>query len=71
MRVTVPILYEAEFYETEEVAAAERHAELTGGRVYAWKTSGRENWLERGFSVVDVLGYLVLPAALDMPDDED
>jgi hypothetical protein len=42
--------------------------------VYSWKTEGRYNWLERGFSVVDVLGLTILPDGLsnkiDLPDDE-
>ncbi|MEW5883378.1 MAG: hypothetical protein AB1725_04040 [Armatimonadota bacterium] len=73
MRVTLALLHETELFETERGKAAELEALRGGGSVYSWKTTGRANWLERGFSVVDVLGYVVLPselpATIDMPDD--
>jgi hypothetical protein len=41
--------------------------------MYSWKTEGRSNWLEKGFSVVDVLGFTILldglPNEIDLPDD--
>lgn len=41
--------------------------------VFSWKTIGRENWLDRGTSLSDVLGLVVLPPglsdSLEMPDD--
>ena len=42
--------------------------------LYCWKTTGNENWLERGLSVADVLGIVALPQGLpdiiDLPNDE-
>jgi hypothetical protein len=43
--------------------------------VFSWKTEGRYNWLEKGLSVVDVLGLTILPDGLpdkiDLPNDEE
>jgi hypothetical protein len=73
MRVTLALLLETELFAMESAADAELEAARSGGAVYSWKTTGNANWLERGFSVVDVLGYVVLPSGLpteiDMPDD--
>lgn len=42
--------------------------------VYCWKTTGVYNWLEKGPSVTDVLGFVILPNGLpdviELPDDE-
>jgi hypothetical protein len=50
-------------------------AEETNSAVYSWKTEGQYNWLQKGFTVVDVLGLTVLPKGLpdmiDLPDDEE
>lgn len=66
---------EKKVFMLEEAERAGRAAERADGAVYSWKTSGRANWLERGFSRADVLGLVVLPRGLppviDMPDDPD
>ncbi len=42
--------------------------------LYCWKTTCNSNWLEKGFSVADVLAIVVLPQGLPdkicMPNDE-
>ncbi len=42
--------------------------------IYFWKTTGVSNWLEKGASVSDVLGFVILPNGLpdliELPDDE-
>ncbi len=74
MKMTFDLCFERELYDLCDAAAAQQEARKTGASVYSWKTIGRSNWLERGFSVVDVLGLVVLPGRLgdrvDMPDDE-
>ena len=64
---------ETEFFELEEAYEAEQLTQRTHSQVYSWKTVGRSNWLERGLSISDVLGLVVLsidlPDSLDMPDD--
>jgi len=60
-------------YELEEFKAVEHLAKRSGEQVYCWKTTGRWNWLEKGWSIADVVGMVVLPKGLpdviDMPDD--
>ena len=67
--------FETEVFNTDEVGEAQKLADETNGVLYCWKTSGVENWLERGLSKSDVLAVVVLPRKLpkqiDMPDDED
>lgn len=62
-----------ELFDIEEAGKAMQLADATGGAVYCWKTVGRSNRLERGLSIVDVLGLVVLPqglpSILEMPDD--
>ena len=73
MKATLSLGLELEVFQLEEAQQAEQQAEESNGVVYTWKTSGNENWLEQGFSIVDVLGIVVLPQGLpsviDMPDD--
>ena len=73
MRITLYIQYETDFFQLEEFAQAHALAERTDAEIYSWKTSGIENWLVRGPSVVDLLGLVLLPRGLpdniDMPDD--
>jgi hypothetical protein len=74
IQTTLTLNLDVEFFQLEEAAQAEMRARDTGGRVYCWKTTGDENWLEAGFSVTDVYGIVVLPHGLpdtlEMPDDE-
>jgi len=74
-QVTLPLLLDRELFQLEEAAQAEQLAAASGGQIYCWKTVGRENWLEAGLSIVDVLGFVVLPQGLptsiDMADDVD
>lgn len=73
MKITLPLHLELEMFQLEEVERAEQKAEESNSLLYSWKTSGSENWLERGLSVTDVLGIIILPRGLpdvlDMPDD--
>ena len=64
MRVTLELEIETEFFDIVEAAEAEATALSCNGRVYTWKTVGRHNWLERGFSNVDSAGLVVLPVVL-------
>jgi hypothetical protein len=71
MIVDISLRISSDLVMTEEVMA---HPELEDGFAwFTWKTSGLENWLEKGLSIVDSLGYLILPSNLpefiDMPDD--
>lgn len=73
LKITLPLHLELEMFQLEEVEQAEKKAEESNSLLYSWKTSGSENWLERGLSVTDVLGIIILPRGLpdvlDMPDD--
>ena len=71
MIVDIYLQLSSVIFMTEEVIA---HPELEDGfDWFTWKTSGIDNWLEKGLSIVDSLGYLILPSNLpefmDMPDD--
>ncbi|MDQ3685872.1 MAG: hypothetical protein M3430_09750 [Acidobacteriota bacterium] len=67
--------FDLEVFNTDEVNEAQQAASESGGVLYCWKTSGTSNWLEKGLSLSDVLGVVVLPQGLpnqiDMPDDEE
>ncbi len=67
------ILEDIEFFELIDAEKAEAYAESVNGEVYTWKTTGRWNWLEHGYRIVDVAGLVVIPRRLpdhiDMPDD--
>jgi hypothetical protein len=62
-----------ECFQVENARNAEELAQEINGVVYSWKTEGHSNWLERGYSVIDVLGLTILPAGLpdeiDFPND--
>ncbi len=75
MRLPISLLInlDLDLFELEEVAKAAATARQANGDLYSWKTSCRSNWLERGLSICDVLGIVVLPKGLpdviDLPDD--
>jgi hypothetical protein len=74
MKVNLGNGIEIECFQLEDARYTKTLAQEINGVVYSWKTEGRYNWLERGFSVVDVLGLTILPDGLsnkiDLPDDE-
>lgn len=73
MKVSLSLNLKLELYPLEQARFAEMLAAVQGEEVYCWKTVGRSNWLERRFSIADILGYVILPAGLPetipMPDD--
>jgi hypothetical protein len=64
---------EFECFQIENARNVEKLAQETNGVVYSWITEGHFNWLERGYSIIDVLGLTILPAGLpdeiDLPND--
>ena len=74
IQTTLTLHLPTTLYQLEEATQAEAAANNLNGVVGCWKTSGLSNWLERGFSVADVLVLVVLPVGLpdtiEMPDDE-
>ena len=68
------MLQDIDVFDTLDAADAEELAKAVGGTVYSWKTIGKHNWLEKGYSRVDTLALAVLPDRLpdriQMPDDE-
>lgn len=75
MKITLGSDYEFEFFQIEELESVKKYADKVGSSIYSWKTTGKSNWLEKGLSVVDVLGLVTLPKDLpdwiDLPDDEE
>ena len=73
MKVAFSLELELELFQLEEAKQAEQLATKSNSQIYSYKTSGNQNWLERGFSMTDVLGIVVLPQGLpdtiDLPDD--
>ncbi len=73
--MTLHLEMDTEMFDTLDAAKAEELAESLGARVYTWKTIGKRNWLELGYSRVDAIGLVVLPALLSdtiqMCDDEE
>lgn len=73
MQIKLNLELRTVFYQIEDARHAEQLAKETSQTIYCWKTSGRSNWLERGSSVSDVLGLVLLPRGLpdqiEMADD--
>lgn len=73
IRTTLEPFITTDLFQLKEWQDARKKAQATNGRVYSWKTTGTANWLERGFSLVDSLGLVVLPRGLPrtmtMPND--
>ena len=73
MTTNLLIPVSAPTFDTADAQSAEDHAANQGGTVYTWKSIGRANWLERGYSRSDALALVVLPPSLpdtiDLPDD--
>ena len=74
MKVILGSQVEFEFFQIEEAQDAETLAKTMNGEVYSWKTEGISNWLEKGYSVVDTLGLVVLskglPNQIALPNDK-
>jgi hypothetical protein len=64
MKVTLSIYLDADLFQIEEIGEVERLATETSSQVYTWKTIGRSNWLDRGASISDALGLVILPQGL-------
>ena len=75
IKQTLYLGFDVEVYNLSEVEQAERKALEIDGAIYCWKTTENSNWLEKGLSISDVLGLVVLPKNLpeqiEMPDDDD
>ena len=67
MPVALEPIVTADFYHLEEWRLARSAARRNRTSIYSCKTSGRANWLERGYSCVDCLGLVELPQGL--PDE--
>ena len=44
------VLQDIDVFDTLDAADAEELAKAVGGTVYSWKTIGKHNWLEKGYS---------------------
>jgi hypothetical protein len=75
LKQTIYLAFDVEFFNIEEIDKAEQSAIEINGELYCWKTIGSSNWLEKGLSISDVLGIVILPRSLpeqiDMLDDEE
>jgi hypothetical protein len=64
---------ELELFQLEQATEALARAKRINGVLYSWKTTGVLNWLERGLSISDLLGIVILPKGMpdqiDLPDD--
>ena len=73
MKVTLGSQVEFELFQTEDVSIVEELAKEIGAEVYSWKTEEFYNWLEKGYSIVDTLGLVILekdlPSQIPLPDD--
>ncbi|MCX7782740.1 MAG: hypothetical protein N2318_03740 [Meiothermus sp.] len=62
-------------FTLEQIGDAHELANRLGAQIFTWKTVGSTNWLEKGTSIVDALGYVVLPKQysdiIELPDDEE
>lgn len=73
INISLSIYIDAEVFQIEEISEVQHLAAETHSQVYSWKTIGRSNWLDRGMSISDVLGLVILPQGLpdymEMADD--
>lgn len=73
MQVTLPMLLDVQMYQLEEHNEVVRIAIKQSSTIYSWKTLGKDNWLEKGISLIDTLGLIILPKGLpdviNMADD--
>ena len=73
MQIKLDFELRTRFYQLEAARQAEQRAKETSQTIYCWKALGHSNWLERGLSISDVLGLVILPRGLpdqiEMPDD--
>lgn len=74
MKHVIQLAFETTVFDTAESTQAVNLAKLINREIYCWKTSGASNWLEKGYSQVDVFGVVILPRGLPsyihMPNDE-
>ncbi len=74
MSLELQLRLDTKFYFSDELDGMAKSVAESNGRIYSWKTTGNKNWLERYVSIVDTLGYVVLPVGLpyiiEMLDDE-
>lgn len=63
------------WYDLQDWQEAVSDGRKVGKKVYCWKSIGVENWLEKRYSISDVLCLVLLPKGLpryiELPDDED
>ena len=63
-----------ELFQIEEYIHVERLVEEVNGEIYSWKTQGKYNWFEKGFSFSDTLGLVILerglPNQIILPKDK-
>lgn len=64
MRTVLQMELQVELRSLEELAAPGGREVADGLAWFTWKTTGLCNWLERGISIVDALGYAALPGQL-------
>lgn len=68
------VLDSVDMFDTIDFEKADDTAKRLNGTVYSWKTTGKSNWLEKGYRSVDTIGLAILPAVLpesiEMLDDE-
>ena len=73
LKVTHELSLELDVFRIEDWRHVVRTARRTCGCVYTWITFGRQNWLEKGLHIFDVMGLVILPRGLpdtiDLADD--
>jgi hypothetical protein len=73
MKVNLGDNVEFELFQREEIHSVEQLSRETKSSIYSWKTTGSSNWLEKGLSIIDVLGLVLLPSDspdwIELPDD--
>ncbi|MDQ3820144.1 MAG: hypothetical protein M3362_21035 [Acidobacteriota bacterium] len=75
IKQSLHLKFDVVIFNTDEINEARHLASESNGVLYCWKTSGNSNWLDKGLSLSDVLGIVILPRGLpqqiDMLDDEE
>ena len=61
---------ELKLYTQDEIRELVDTNQISIDEIYTYHSNGEGNWLERGYHIADVLGYVVMSEQIDLPDDE-
>lgn len=58
------IKLDLELFQPSELLTAEAQAKRNKGVIYSWNATDKDNWLQRGVSTENVIGFVIFPTYL-------